>query len=173
MTGTNCDLFTHNQSRSYLNHLVYFDNEFHSYFILDGRKAELNTLGSFYCGLTNIRCNRNSMSRLGTVSRCSFMHYTERIWSPFSVWLLCRGMASQSTQHINNARPVYPSDVPLLPAKPRWLYLSLIELYCVITCYYFVPTPGLDLGHISSAQLVYQASIIQLSHDRAFSLQIW
>ena len=22
MTGTNCDLFTHNQSRSYLNHLV-------------------------------------------------------------------------------------------------------------------------------------------------------
>ena len=23
MTGTNCDLFTHNQSRSYLNHLVY------------------------------------------------------------------------------------------------------------------------------------------------------
>ena len=24
MTGTNCDLFTHNQSRSYLNHLVYF-----------------------------------------------------------------------------------------------------------------------------------------------------
>jgi hypothetical protein len=24
MTGTNCDLFTRNQSRSYLNHLVYF-----------------------------------------------------------------------------------------------------------------------------------------------------
>jgi hypothetical protein len=24
MTGTNCDLFTHKQSRSYLNHLVYF-----------------------------------------------------------------------------------------------------------------------------------------------------
>jgi hypothetical protein len=24
MTGTNCDLFTHNQSRSYLNHLVVF-----------------------------------------------------------------------------------------------------------------------------------------------------
>jgi hypothetical protein len=24
MTGTNCDLFTHNQSRSYLNHLVIF-----------------------------------------------------------------------------------------------------------------------------------------------------
>jgi hypothetical protein len=23
MTGTNCDLFTHNQLRSYLNHLVY------------------------------------------------------------------------------------------------------------------------------------------------------
>ena len=23
MTGTNCDLFTHNQSRSYLNHLVF------------------------------------------------------------------------------------------------------------------------------------------------------
>jgi hypothetical protein len=23
MTGKNCDLFTHNQSRSYLNHLVY------------------------------------------------------------------------------------------------------------------------------------------------------
>jgi hypothetical protein len=23
MTGTNCDLFTHNQSRSYLNYLVY------------------------------------------------------------------------------------------------------------------------------------------------------
>jgi hypothetical protein len=23
MTGTNCDLFTHNQFRSYLNHLVY------------------------------------------------------------------------------------------------------------------------------------------------------
>jgi hypothetical protein len=23
MTGTNCDLFTHKQSRSYLNHLVY------------------------------------------------------------------------------------------------------------------------------------------------------
>ena len=23
MTGTNCDLFTHNQSRSYLNHLVH------------------------------------------------------------------------------------------------------------------------------------------------------
>jgi hypothetical protein len=23
MTGTNCDLFTHNQSRSYLNHIVY------------------------------------------------------------------------------------------------------------------------------------------------------
>ena len=25
MTGTNCDLFTHNQSRSYLNHLVFED----------------------------------------------------------------------------------------------------------------------------------------------------
>jgi hypothetical protein len=24
MTGTNCDFFTHNQSQSYLNHLVYF-----------------------------------------------------------------------------------------------------------------------------------------------------
>jgi hypothetical protein len=24
MTGTNCDLFTHNQSRSYLNHIVVF-----------------------------------------------------------------------------------------------------------------------------------------------------
>ena len=24
MTGTNCDLFTHNQSRSYLNHLVLY-----------------------------------------------------------------------------------------------------------------------------------------------------
>jgi hypothetical protein len=24
MTGTNCDLFTHKSSRSYLNHLVYF-----------------------------------------------------------------------------------------------------------------------------------------------------
>jgi hypothetical protein len=23
VTGTNCDLFTHNQSRSYLNHLVF------------------------------------------------------------------------------------------------------------------------------------------------------
>jgi hypothetical protein len=23
MTGTNCDLFTHNQARSYLNHLVF------------------------------------------------------------------------------------------------------------------------------------------------------
>jgi hypothetical protein len=23
MTGTNCDLFTHNQSRSYLNHIVH------------------------------------------------------------------------------------------------------------------------------------------------------
>jgi hypothetical protein len=28
MTGTNCDLFTHNQSRSYLNHLVYITNTF-------------------------------------------------------------------------------------------------------------------------------------------------
>jgi hypothetical protein len=29
MTGTNCDLFTHNQSRSYLNNLVYtfFDSK--------------------------------------------------------------------------------------------------------------------------------------------------
>ena len=27
MTGTNCDLFTHNQSRSYLNHLVYVLND--------------------------------------------------------------------------------------------------------------------------------------------------
>ena len=27
MTGTNCDLFTHNQSRSYLNHLVHFNEE--------------------------------------------------------------------------------------------------------------------------------------------------
>jgi hypothetical protein len=26
MTGTNCDLFTHNQSRSYLNHLVLLNN---------------------------------------------------------------------------------------------------------------------------------------------------
>jgi hypothetical protein len=25
MTGTNCDLFTHKQSRSYLNHLVHAD----------------------------------------------------------------------------------------------------------------------------------------------------
>ena len=25
MTGTNCDLFTHNQSRSYLNHLVHVE----------------------------------------------------------------------------------------------------------------------------------------------------
>jgi hypothetical protein len=24
MTGTNCDLFTHKSSRSYLNHLVYY-----------------------------------------------------------------------------------------------------------------------------------------------------
>jgi hypothetical protein len=27
MTGTNCDLFTHNQPRSYLNHLVFADPE--------------------------------------------------------------------------------------------------------------------------------------------------
>jgi hypothetical protein len=27
MTGTNCDLFTHNQSRSYLNHLVLEEEE--------------------------------------------------------------------------------------------------------------------------------------------------
>ena len=27
MTGTNCDLFTHKQSRSYLNHLVYAQTE--------------------------------------------------------------------------------------------------------------------------------------------------
>jgi hypothetical protein len=27
MTGTNCDLFTHNQSRSYLNHLVSYNEE--------------------------------------------------------------------------------------------------------------------------------------------------
>ena len=27
MTGTNCDLFTHNQSRSYLNHLVLYMSE--------------------------------------------------------------------------------------------------------------------------------------------------
>ena len=26
MTGANCDLFTHNQSRSYLNHLVYYSH---------------------------------------------------------------------------------------------------------------------------------------------------
>ena len=29
MTGTNCDLFTHNQSRSYLNHLVQNTSTFH------------------------------------------------------------------------------------------------------------------------------------------------
>jgi hypothetical protein len=28
MTGTNCDLFTHKQSRSYLNHLVHMDTSF-------------------------------------------------------------------------------------------------------------------------------------------------
>jgi hypothetical protein len=28
MTGTNCDLFTHKQSRSYLNHLVYTDKTY-------------------------------------------------------------------------------------------------------------------------------------------------
>ena len=27
MTGTNCDLFTHNQSRSYLNHLVFQETQ--------------------------------------------------------------------------------------------------------------------------------------------------
>jgi hypothetical protein len=31
MTGTNCDLFTHNQSRSYLNHLVYTHTHIHIY----------------------------------------------------------------------------------------------------------------------------------------------
>ena len=30
MTGTNCDLFTHNQSRSYLNHLVHGTGFSHS-----------------------------------------------------------------------------------------------------------------------------------------------
>jgi hypothetical protein len=46
MTGTNCDLFTHNQSRAYLNHLVYVRtygelcNQF-------GSQAVLNTVQLF------------------------------------------------------------------------------------------------------------------------------
>jgi hypothetical protein len=35
MTRTNCDLFTHKSTRSYLNHLVLtFDNHFYIYFLL-------------------------------------------------------------------------------------------------------------------------------------------
>ena len=40
MTGTNCDLFTHNQSRSYLNHLVFKTERFP--FLAEGKDHHHN-----------------------------------------------------------------------------------------------------------------------------------
>jgi hypothetical protein len=45
MTGTNCDLFTHNQSQSYLNHLVYH-----------GQQKEIGTLLA-NCSKLNLKYN--------------------------------------------------------------------------------------------------------------------
>jgi hypothetical protein len=59
MTGTNCDLFTHNQSRSYLNHLVFFRSKSAGY------RAELWTrpLDYAFILLTEQR-HRTNTSRL-------------------------------------------------------------------------------------------------------------
>jgi hypothetical protein len=43
MTGTNCDLFTHKSSRSYLNHLVFASDNF-DVFYLEKKTAAFETL---------------------------------------------------------------------------------------------------------------------------------
>jgi hypothetical protein len=48
MTGTNCDLFTHNQSRSYLNHLVMTDFFLLMWHFFTFRDAVLLQLGCCY-----------------------------------------------------------------------------------------------------------------------------
>jgi hypothetical protein len=61
MTGTNCDLFTHNQSRSYLNHLVIYVLFFHMLFIAAFLWVELHcvTICHYYtCDTCHVMCHR-------------------------------------------------------------------------------------------------------------------
>jgi hypothetical protein len=60
MTGTNCDLFTHNQSRSYLNHLV-----FHSSFEITY---------SVYFEYFHFRCQLNAHTVCTTVHSLLLQH---------------------------------------------------------------------------------------------------
>ena len=60
MTGTNCDLFTHNQSRSYLNHLVLTTQ--HSFFFkiklinrLKNQLRHTNSINMATHGTTNVK----------------------------------------------------------------------------------------------------------------------
>jgi hypothetical protein len=52
MTGTNCDLFTHKQSRSYLNHLVHGGTRWRSW--LRHCATSRNVEGSIPDGVTEI-----------------------------------------------------------------------------------------------------------------------
>jgi hypothetical protein len=45
MTGTNCDVFTRNQSRSYLNHLV-----FNAFLLLHGKNGYANVPQCYVMG---------------------------------------------------------------------------------------------------------------------------
>jgi hypothetical protein len=57
MTGTNCDLFTHKSSRSYLNHLVYATLNFLHSFLAE--KAEIKNLRSCsILGMSQLSSNR-------------------------------------------------------------------------------------------------------------------
>jgi hypothetical protein len=63
MTETNCDLFTHNQSRAYLNHLVryllsHYKSFFFHYFLLNSCKASV----------INLRQNFRFISFMSTLS---------------------------------------------------------------------------------------------------------
>jgi hypothetical protein len=51
MTGTNCDLFTHNQSWSYLNHLVYS-----KCLIKDYNKIDINFCTFYFINSLNFLC---------------------------------------------------------------------------------------------------------------------
>jgi hypothetical protein len=58
MTGINCDLFTHNQSRSYLNHLVYNKYDINNYIFMKCNKNtnESHTKSHGHCEIVNKYC---------------------------------------------------------------------------------------------------------------------
>jgi hypothetical protein len=67
MTWTNCDLFTHKQSRSYLNHLVYGES------VLSIKNMFHSPAPSFFPPVTNICLRANSWLLLKTQSLLGYI----------------------------------------------------------------------------------------------------